>query len=305
MINDNPELFQYYYHSDHLGSTSVITNLDGELVQHVEYVPFGEVFIEERNNKWNTPYLFNAKELDEETGLYYYGARYYDPRTSVWLSTDPLQEKYPEVSTYAYCVNNPVNAIDPNGKDVIFMIDKKSAEGNGHIAVLVGNENNGWTYVSINGTGGKSKPYGESKNADVGTPIIDDDGNLITDPMAAIQRANTINPEETHSYDAFSRIASSADEDKNAIEVGGKTASTERYGIAGPGKSCIDVAQDIFGSIVKDRGLDNKGKVPGQSDLIPNNWFSKLSQRVTEVNKNATNSKANQSVLFVPYKRNK
>ncbi|WP_369808802.1 RHS repeat domain-containing protein [Parabacteroides sp. Marseille-P3160] len=80
--NDNPELFQYYYHSDHLGSASLITNLDGEIVQHIEYVPFGEVFIEERNNKWNTPYLFNAKELDEETGLYYYGARYYDPKVS-------------------------------------------------------------------------------------------------------------------------------------------------------------------------------------------------------------------------------
>ena len=73
-----------------LGSSSLITNLDGEIVQHIEYVPFGEVFIEERNNKWNTPYLFNAKELDEETGLYYYGARYYDPRVSLWLSTDPL-----------------------------------------------------------------------------------------------------------------------------------------------------------------------------------------------------------------------
>jgi RHS repeat-associated protein len=111
--NDNPELFQYYYHSDHLGSTSLITNLDGEVVQHVEYVPFGEVFIEERNNTWNTPYLFNAKELDEETGLYYYGARYYDPRTSVWLSTDPLQEKYPNVNTYgtySYTVPNLVNS---------------------------------------------------------------------------------------------------------------------------------------------------------------------------------------------------
>jgi hypothetical protein len=47
---------------------SYITNLDGEIVQHVEYLPFGEVFIEERNNSWNTPYLFNSKELDEETG---------------------------------------------------------------------------------------------------------------------------------------------------------------------------------------------------------------------------------------------
>jgi RHS repeat-associated protein len=113
--NDNPELFQYYYHSDHLGSTSLITNLDGEVVQHIEYVPFGEVFIEERNNTWNTPYLFNAKELDEETGLYYYGARYYEPRVSVWYGADPMQEKYPGVSTYAYCNNNPVRYIDPTG----------------------------------------------------------------------------------------------------------------------------------------------------------------------------------------------
>ena len=88
---DAYENLQFYYHADHLGSTSYITNLDGEVVQHVEYVPFGEVFIEERNNKWNTPYLFNAKEFDEETGLYYYGARYYDPRLSVWISTLIIQ----------------------------------------------------------------------------------------------------------------------------------------------------------------------------------------------------------------------
>nr|WP_255498755.1 RHS repeat-associated core domain-containing protein [Dysgonomonas sp. ZJ709] len=91
--------------------------MDGEIVQHIEYVPFGEVFIEERNNKWNTPFLFNAKELDEETGLYYYGARYYDPRTSVWISTDPLQEKYPNISTYAYTFQNPIKFIDPTGME--------------------------------------------------------------------------------------------------------------------------------------------------------------------------------------------
>jgi RHS repeat-associated protein len=117
--NDNPELYQYYYHSDHLGSTSLITNLDGEIVQHVEYVPFGEVFIEERNNTWNTPYLFNAKELDEETGLYYYGVRYYDSRVIVWLGVDPMWEKSPGISVYAYCLNNPVRFIDPDGRQVI------------------------------------------------------------------------------------------------------------------------------------------------------------------------------------------
>ena len=112
---DNYEKMQFYYHSDHLGSSSYITNLDGEVAQHIEYVPFGEVFIEERNNSWNTPYLFNAKEFDEETGMYYYGARYYEPRLSLWMSTDPMEKNMPYSSTYTYCHNNPINRIDENG----------------------------------------------------------------------------------------------------------------------------------------------------------------------------------------------
>jgi RHS repeat-associated protein len=88
------------------------------VVQHLEYIPFGEVFIDERaaTSTWSTPYKFNAKELDEETGLYYYGARYYDPRTSVWISVDPLAEITPNLSSYVYCKNNPVNFIDPDGR---------------------------------------------------------------------------------------------------------------------------------------------------------------------------------------------
>lgn len=114
---DNYENLQFFYHPDHLGSSSFITNLEGEVVQHIEYVPFGEVFIEERNNVWNTPYLFNAKEFDEETGMYYYGARYYDPHLSLWMSTDPMQENNPNIATYSYTINNPINFIDPDGQD--------------------------------------------------------------------------------------------------------------------------------------------------------------------------------------------
>ena len=113
---DAYEKMQFYYHPDHLGSSSYITNLDGEVVQHIEYVPFGEVFVEERNNIWNTPYLFNAKEFDEETGLYYYGARYYDPHISLWITTDPIKNKYPNISSYCYTANNPVRFIDPDGR---------------------------------------------------------------------------------------------------------------------------------------------------------------------------------------------
>ena len=111
------ERMQFYYHPDHLGSSSYITNLDGEVSQHIEYVPFGEVFIEERNNTWNTPYLFNAKEFDEETGMYYYGARYYEPKLSLWMSLDPSAEEKPWLTIYCYTRNNPIILVDPDGRD--------------------------------------------------------------------------------------------------------------------------------------------------------------------------------------------
>lgn len=84
----------------------------------MDYFAFGETFVDEHLNSYNTPYKFNGKELDEETGWYYYGARYYDPRTSLWLGVDPLAEKYPSLSLFAYCANNPIIFIDPDGKDI-------------------------------------------------------------------------------------------------------------------------------------------------------------------------------------------
>ena len=125
---DTYEKMQFFYHPDHLGSSSYITNLEGEVVQHIEYVPFGEVFIEERNNIWNTPYLFNAKEFDEETGLYYYGARYYDPRVSLWISVDSEKENSPQYSAYAYCLNNPILLLDPDGNSPVSIFAKLAAK---------------------------------------------------------------------------------------------------------------------------------------------------------------------------------
>ncbi len=117
------ETDQYFYHPDHLGSSSLITTLGGVLAQHLEYLPFGEVLVDERATPTtrSTPYKFNAKELDEETGLYYYSARYLDPRLSLWLSVDPLAEKYPGVGSYVYCLNNPVKFVDPDGREVRIM----------------------------------------------------------------------------------------------------------------------------------------------------------------------------------------
>ena len=106
---------QYFYFQDHLGSNTYITDLNGDIAQYSAYTPYGEMFREYRNI---TPYRFNGKELDTETGLYYYGARYYNPSTALWLGVDPLASKYPGVSPYVYCVGNPVKYVDPDGRVV-------------------------------------------------------------------------------------------------------------------------------------------------------------------------------------------
>ena len=131
----------YWVHPDHLGSGSVITNQSGETTNWYEYMPFGEMLMEQSNNEYNNPFKYNGKELDEATGLYYYGARYYDPKTSIWLSVDPLAVYNPVMETefygngqhnggvfysgnlnpYIYTYQNPIIYIDPNGKQVYFM----------------------------------------------------------------------------------------------------------------------------------------------------------------------------------------
>lgn len=102
-----------------------MTDLDGEIFQHLEYFPFGETWVEEHSNTQRTPYLFTSKELDEEMGLYYFGARCFDPRASVWQSPDPILAEYLQgeinngvfdpLNLYACSHQRPVVMFDPDG----------------------------------------------------------------------------------------------------------------------------------------------------------------------------------------------
>ena len=64
-------------------------------------------------------YTFSAKERDPETGLSYFGSRYYSSDLSIWLSVDPMAAKYASLSPYVYCADNPVKLVDPNGDSII------------------------------------------------------------------------------------------------------------------------------------------------------------------------------------------
>lgn len=82
-----------FVHPDHLASTSYLTDDQGKVFEHVQYFPFGETRVQESKGR-ASEYLFTSKELDQDTGLYYFGTRYYDPRTSVWISADPALDKF-------------------------------------------------------------------------------------------------------------------------------------------------------------------------------------------------------------------
>ena len=143
----------YYYHADHLGSSSVVTGKEGGFHERIEYFPYGETWVEDKasTDGYSTPYRYTAKEYDPETGLYYFLARYYDPKLSRWVSADPaLQDgryfpnpydfdtehdyywyleqdtskKLPGIGgvfnavnldVYHYGGNNPVKLVDPDG----------------------------------------------------------------------------------------------------------------------------------------------------------------------------------------------
>jgi len=133
-----PDVFEtlswkvYFYQTDQLGSTQFVTDDRGLAWQHLEYFPSGETWVDERSEKQRTPWQFSGKEMDEETGLNYFGFRYYDARQSQWINPDPILDELLDTRklarsdlsdgafhlpglVYGYAGNSPTNLIDPNG----------------------------------------------------------------------------------------------------------------------------------------------------------------------------------------------
>ncbi|MDP2187239.1 MAG: RHS repeat-associated core domain-containing protein, partial [Sphingobacteriaceae bacterium] len=127
-VRDATEANIFFYHSDHLGSSSFLTDGGGIATQHLQYMPFGEDLVHQQNTAaYYTPYTFSGKERDMETGLSYFGARYYDAGLSIWLSVDPMADKYPSLSAYNYCAWNPVMLVDPDGRSFELFIEGTEA----------------------------------------------------------------------------------------------------------------------------------------------------------------------------------
>lgn len=108
----------YYFQTDHLGSTNLLTDSSGNVVRNTQYCPFGGSFMGSDTGSVDNAHKFTGQINDSGTGLYYYGARYYDPQMCTFLTPDTLvQNPYdPQLlNRYTYCRNNPVTNTDPSG----------------------------------------------------------------------------------------------------------------------------------------------------------------------------------------------
>ena len=129
----------YYYHADQLGSSNVLTDRAGNVVQHYEYGTFGQMGYVNNGSAYAVSNRYTGQVADDETGLYYYGGRYYDPQLGRFIQPDPTVPDPTDsqsLNRYSYCRNNPLNETDPTGFDdssggFSFNSDSGSVWGNG------------------------------------------------------------------------------------------------------------------------------------------------------------------------------
>ena len=226
---------RYYYHSDHLGSAQFVTDWRGRQYEHIEYTPYGELWIEEvAAGLDKLPFRFTGKEMDEETGLYYYGARYLDPKYSRWLSGDPALGDYiPKAPTddeakkhnenlpgmggvynivnlhlYHYAGNNPVKYEDPDGA-FILMVGLSNTAGGG-----LGVSNNSGFFVSLPLNG---------KDASIGTYTISQTGAYIgLGASSGIELTLAPFADEFSDIEGFSLVSGASVSISGLIGVGGE-----------------------------------------------------------------------------------
>jgi RHS repeat-associated protein len=120
----------FWYHPDYLGNVDLVTERDGKTYEFFTYNPWGEEMHQYNANTFGfaSPYRFNSKEKDQETGLHYYGARYYSSKLSVWMSVDPLAHK--TLQPYIFTSNNTLLFIDPDGRENIVIIGNQGSRPN-------------------------------------------------------------------------------------------------------------------------------------------------------------------------------
>ena len=235
----------HYYIQDHQGNNRVVFNQNGTIEQANHYYPFGMTFGEGIDSSDNR-YRYNNKELDRMHGLnlYDYGARMQDGMR--FTTVDPLAEKYYSISPYAYCLNNPVKNIDPDGKDVVVLTAPAGAHGMGHMAILIQNKDHTWSLWSKNGTNESSGMSGPNdRKPDFGT------GKFKSPEEFMKSTSNTVQEDGKREYTEGYKIETTSGQDEKA--KGGATKELNKeYDVLG--SNCAQTVQSALSAAGKADG---------------------------------------------------
>ena len=112
----NPSYDYRFFVADHQGNNRLVTDANGTVLQVNHFDPYGELLPISVGTS-ESPFMYSRKEWDTNSGSYDFGARRYSVSFPSWTTMDPLSEKYYSFSPYAYCAANPMNLVDPLGKD--------------------------------------------------------------------------------------------------------------------------------------------------------------------------------------------
>ena len=137
VINDVSGPVYMFFLRDHLGSVRAVVSETGVVQQRNNYFPYGDLFPNTSIDSSANRYRYTGKESGDEIGLYNFSARFLHTRFGRFTTIDPLAEKYPGISPYAYCNGNPVNFVDPDGQVPIFVITALIGAGVSGIAAVI------------------------------------------------------------------------------------------------------------------------------------------------------------------------
>jgi RHS repeat-associated protein len=223
IFNYTPIKTVFYRHDNHLGSTCLELDEYGDIISYEEYYPFGTTSYRSGRSEIEVSlkrYKYCGKERDEETGLYYYGARYYAAWICRFVSVDPLWYKYPNIGGYVYCANNPIRFIDPTGEEIVIIGDEEyqkqiriilnALSASGDAGKYLVNEaiKSDKTFVIANVVNGIDKAISESSSYSVLAFNIDEhtgtydaaDGGVDYNPVTQLahELSHFVNPQRGH-----------------------------------------------------------------------------------------------------------
>ena len=236
----------HFFFSDHLGSVRAVACEDGSVIQSSAYYPFGKTFGDSPDTcSSSQPYKFNGKEDQSfaSVPLLDYGTRLLSTRTGRWTTMDPLAEKYYSISPYAYCGNNPVNLIDPDGTIII----PKGAEELDMIRNTLPEEDREYVKLDENGQiDAKSLNEHKSKsgNYNLLSELVNSDKivEVVLDDKFTFMKQDGKSETQTMTYVSFDpKYDLESDKDINGETING--LSTGESGFMGqtlfPDKDCI------------------------------------------------------------------